>query len=64
MAAAGRLELESYLRDHGVGFDVIRHARSESAAAEASAATLPQEQTAKTVVLHTPAGYRGACQAR
>jgi len=39
---------------------VIAHPRSETAAAEARAAQLPQEQTAKTVVLHTSAGYRFA----
>jgi Ala-tRNA(Pro) deacylase len=60
MAADGRAQLTSYLRDHGVSFDVIEHPRSESAAAEARAAQLPEEQTAKTVVLHTPAGYRFA----
>ena len=50
--------MESWLRDRGVSFDVIAHARSESAAAEAGAAHIPQEQTAKTVVLRTAAGYR------
>ena len=60
MPAADRAELKAYLRDHGVSFEVIEHARSESAAAEARAAKLPAEQTAKTVVLHTPAGYRFA----
>ena len=49
-----------YLRDHGVSFDVVEHARTESAAAEARAVHLPPEQTAKTVVLHTPGGYRFA----
>jgi prolyl-tRNA editing enzyme YbaK/EbsC (Cys-tRNA(Pro) deacylase) len=60
MAVGGRAQLTSYLRDHGVSFDVIEHSRTESAAAEARAVQLPQEQTAKTVVLHTPAGYRFA----
>jgi prolyl-tRNA editing enzyme YbaK/EbsC (Cys-tRNA(Pro) deacylase) len=60
MAAAGRAQLKVYLRDHGVSFDVVEHARSESAVAEARAAHLPAEQTAKTVVLHTPGGYRFA----
>lgn len=49
-----------YLRDHGVSFDVVEHARTESAAAEARAAHLPPEQTAKTVVLNTPSGCRFA----
>ena len=60
MAAGGLAQLKSFLRDHGVSFDVIAHPRSETAAAEARAAQLPQEQTAKTVVLHTSAGYRFA----
>lgn len=60
MAADGLAQLKSFLRDHGVSFDVIAHPRSETAAAEARAAQLPQEQTAKTVVLHTSDGYRFA----
>ena len=60
MAAGGLAQLKSFLSDHGVNFDVIAHPRSETAAAEARAAQLPQEQTAKTIVLHTSAGYRFA----
>ena len=60
MVAGGLAELKGYLRDRGVSFDVIAHPRSESAAAEARAAQIPQEQTAKTVVLHTSAGHRFA----
>src|SRR5947209_6951761 len=60
MPAAGRERLESYLRDQGVSVQLIEHAHSESAAAEARAAHLPAQQTAKTIVLHTPAGYRFA----
>lgn len=60
MSAGAAAQLEAYLRDHGVSFRVIEHLRSESAAAEARAAALPEEQTAKTVVLHTPGGYRFA----
>ncbi|MGZ4227390.1 MAG: YbaK/EbsC family protein [Solirubrobacteraceae bacterium] len=52
--------MKGYLRDGGVGFEVIAHPRSESAAAEARAAQIPQEQTAKTVVLQTSPGYRFA----
>lgn len=52
--------MESYLRDRGVKAELIEHAHSESAAAEARAAHLPAEQTAKTIVLHTPGGYRFA----
>ena len=60
MVAGGLAQLKSFLSDHGVNFDVIAHPRSETAAAEARAAQLPQEQTAKTIVLHTSAGYRFA----
>src|SRR6266568_3692839 len=57
MATGGRAQLESYLRDQGVSVELVEHAHSESAAAEAKAAHLPAEQTAKTVVLQTPTGY-------
>jgi Ala-tRNA(Pro) deacylase len=61
MAAGGRAaRLTRYFRDHGVSFHLIEHPRSESAGDEARATQLPQEQTAKTVVLHTSAGYRFA----
>jgi Ala-tRNA(Pro) deacylase len=60
MSAGDRPRLESYLRERGVAFDVIEHPHSESAASEARAAHIPAEQTAKTVVLSTPEGYRFA----
>jgi len=60
MPSAASAHLESYLRDHDVAFELIEHAHTESAADEARAAHLPAEQTAKTVVLHTPGGYRFA----
>jgi Ala-tRNA(Pro) deacylase len=60
MPAAGRAQLKVYLRDHGVSFDVVEHAHSESAVAEARAAHLPAEQTAKTVVLRVSDGWRFA----
>jgi prolyl-tRNA editing enzyme YbaK/EbsC (Cys-tRNA(Pro) deacylase) len=60
MPAADRAQLGVYLREHGVSFDVVEHARSESSVAEARAAHLPAEQTAKTVVLHAAGGYRFA----
>jgi Ala-tRNA(Pro) deacylase len=60
MPAAGRSQLKGYLRDHGVSFDVVEHARSESAVAEARAAHVPAEQTAKTVVLRVSGGWRFA----
>ena len=58
MGSAGRARLKEYLRDHGVSVEVVKHARSESAVAEAQAMYLPAEQTAKTVVLRTLGGYR------
>ena len=60
MSAGVGVQLEGYLRDHGVSFEVVEHTHSESAVAEARAVHLPAEQTAKTVVLRTPAGYRFA----
>jgi Ala-tRNA(Pro) deacylase len=60
LPTVGRTVLKAYLRDHGVSFDVVEHARSESAVTEARAAHLPAEQTAKTVVLRTPGRYRFA----
>jgi prolyl-tRNA editing enzyme YbaK/EbsC (Cys-tRNA(Pro) deacylase) len=60
MSAGVREQLAVYLREQGVSFEVIEHARAESAAGEARAAQLPAEQTAKTVVLRMPAGYRFA----
>jgi len=60
MSAEGRAQLESYLHEEGVSVELIEHAHSESAAAEAEAARLPAEQTAKTVVLRAPDGYRFA----
>ena len=60
MSPDARAQLESYLRDHDVAFQLIGHAHTETAAAEAQAAHLPAEQTAKTVVLHAAGGYRFA----
>jgi prolyl-tRNA editing enzyme YbaK/EbsC (Cys-tRNA(Pro) deacylase) len=58
MSSAARAQLESYLRDQGVKVELIEHTHTESAAAEARAAHLPAEQTAKTIVMHSPSGYR------
>jgi prolyl-tRNA editing enzyme YbaK/EbsC (Cys-tRNA(Pro) deacylase) len=60
MSSDGRERLEGYLREQDVSFKLIEHAHTETAAAEAQVAHLPAEQTAKTVVLHTPDGYRFA----
>jgi Ala-tRNA(Pro) deacylase len=56
----GAAELETYLCDHGVAFEMIEHERTERAVAEARASHLPAEQTAKTVVLRVRDGYRFA----
>jgi len=58
MPAASLARLKESLRDHGVSFDVVEHARSDSATAEALAGNRPAEQAAETVVLRTPGGYR------
>jgi Ala-tRNA(Pro) deacylase len=58
MSAEHRADVEAYLRDQGVTFELIEHPYSETAAAEAQVARLPAEQTAKTVLLHTSEGYR------
>jgi prolyl-tRNA editing enzyme YbaK/EbsC (Cys-tRNA(Pro) deacylase) len=60
MSAGERTDLERYLHDQGVGFEVVAHPRSETAASEARAAHIPAEQTAKTVVLSTRGDYRFA----
>ena len=60
MSAAALARLKSYLRDHGVSFDVVEHAHSASSVVEARAAHRPAEQTAKTLVLRTADGYRFA----
>ena len=60
MSASARAQLESYLCERDVAFELIEHAHTESATDEAKAAHLPEEQTAKTVVLHTTGGYRFA----
>jgi Ala-tRNA(Pro) deacylase len=56
----GVAELETYLCDHGLAFDMIEHERTERAIAEARATNVPPEQTAKTVVLRVGDGYRFA----
>jgi Ala-tRNA(Pro) deacylase len=58
MSAEHRADVEAYLRDQGVTFELIEHPYSETAAAEAQVARLPAEQTAKTVLLHISEGYR------
>ena len=48
------------LDDAGVAYELIPHAHTESAAAEADALGLAAADVAKTLVLTTPAGYRRA----
>ena len=47
-----------YLEKKGVPFEVIRHERTETAAAEARAAGMPPDDVAKTVVLRDDTGFR------
>lgn len=57
-AQTGFQAVTGYLEREGVPFEVVEHARTESAAAEARAAGLPADDVAKTVVLRDDTGYR------
>jgi Ala-tRNA(Pro) deacylase len=57
-AQTGFQAVTGYLEREGVPFEVVEHARTESAAAEARAAGLPADDVAKTVVLCDETGYR------
>jgi Ala-tRNA(Pro) deacylase len=57
-AQTGFQAVTGYLEREGVPFEVVEHARTESAAAEARAAGLPADDVAKTVVLSDETGYR------
>jgi Ala-tRNA(Pro) deacylase len=50
----------SFLESHGVGYDVVEHRPTFSAAAEARAAGADPETAAKTLALHDRGGYRMA----
>lgn len=49
--------LKSYLDAHGVAYDVIEHAHSETALESAHSAQIPGHQLAKAVVLEDEKGY-------
>jgi Ala-tRNA(Pro) deacylase len=53
-------DLTRALDDAGVAYELLPHAHTESAAAEADALGLAPAEVAKTLVLATPAGYRRA----
>jgi Ala-tRNA(Pro) deacylase len=53
-------DLTRALDDGGVAYEVLPHAHTESAAAEADALGLAPADVAKTLVLTTPGGYRRA----
>jgi prolyl-tRNA editing enzyme YbaK/EbsC (Cys-tRNA(Pro) deacylase) len=59
-SSAGVRELESFLLEHGVPFTMLEHESTQRATDEARAAHMPAEQTAKTVLLRVPDGYRFA----
>ena len=50
----------SFLESHGVGYDVVEHRPTFSAAAEARAAGADPQAAAKTLALHDRGGYRMA----
>ena len=50
--ARGLRAVTEYLEGAGVAFDVIEHPRTETAAAEAREAHVPDDRMAKTVVVH------------
>jgi Ala-tRNA(Pro) deacylase len=55
---AGQTAVSEYLDREGIPYELVEHERTESAAAEASAAGLPASDVAKTVVLRDEAGVR------
>ena len=57
-AQTGLHAVTGYLERLGMGFEVIQHERTQSAAAEARAAGMPAEDVAETVVLRDEGGYR------
>jgi Ala-tRNA(Pro) deacylase len=49
--------LKSYLEDHHVHYDMVKHPHSSSALESAHSANLPSHQVAKAVVLEDSKGY-------
>jgi prolyl-tRNA editing enzyme YbaK/EbsC (Cys-tRNA(Pro) deacylase) len=56
-AQAGITALSAYLTKHGAPHEIIEHAPTETAAAEARAAAVSPDQAAKTIVLHDHGAY-------
>jgi Ala-tRNA(Pro) deacylase len=52
-----REDLTRVLDEAGVGYELLPHAHTESALAEAEALGLPPSDVAKTLVVATPEGY-------
>ena len=50
-------QVTSILDEAGVAYELLPHARTETAAAEAETLGVQPEEVAKTLVLSTPAGY-------
>jgi Ala-tRNA(Pro) deacylase len=50
-------DVRSVLDESGVGYELLPHPRTETAAAEAKALGLDPQEVAKTLVLSTPGGY-------
>ena len=50
-------DVTSSLDEAGLGYELLPHARTETAAAEAEALGVEPDEVAKTLVISTPAGY-------
>ena len=57
LATTGVETVTEYLRAEGIHHEVVEHEQTMSAAAEAAATQRPQQQVAKTVVLHDGGVY-------
>jgi Ala-tRNA(Pro) deacylase len=55
---AGRAAVTEFLEREGVPYEVVEHARTETAVAEARAAGVPPSDVAKTVVVRDQDGVR------
>lgn len=50
-------DLTNVLDEAGVAYELLSHAHTETAVAEAQALGLPPSQVAKTLIVRTPSGY-------
>ena len=57
LSTTGIAAVTEYLRGESIGHEVIEHDETMSATAEAAATHRPQEQVAKTIVLHDQGVY-------